>query len=229
MIGAKVFHSALAVPGGERAVRPWLGGFNLLPYRQRNAQLARRRRFKEWLAAALGGGAALLAVIGWQAAAKARIDAQRLSLEHTLSDLSAPLAEHARLVQAQDERHQGEARAKTLSEPLAHLRDLLDALSVEPGDGVVLQQLRHGEHETALLATSRAHIASAEWLERLSAVRGVRGADVGDLHRAPSRGNAAAGGAGGTVEFNAHLRWSDGPPNASTRRPVKSGTSGGAK
>ena len=58
------------------------------------------------------------------------------------------------------------ARAASLSEPLTHLLDLLEALSFEPGDGVVLQQLRQREHETELLATSRGHLASAEWLKR---------------------------------------------------------------
>ena len=175
-----------------RLTRPWLGGFNLLPYRQRNARLARRRRVLEWLVAALAGCAAVLALAGWQAFEKARLDAQRASIEHTLTGLTAPLAEHATLLRAQDELRKHAARAASLSEPLTHLLDLLDALSFEPGDGVVLRQLRQREHETELLATSRGHIASAEWLKRLSAIRGVKGAEMSDLHRPTTRGTAAA-------------------------------------
>ena len=177
---------------GARFARPWLGGFNLLPYRQRNARLARRRRLLEWFAAALAGFAAVLALVGWQAFERARLDAQRASIEQSLTQLAEPLAEHARLLRAQDEQRKGVARAMNLSEPLTHLRDLLDALSFEPGDGVVLQQLRQREHETELLATSRGHIASAEWLKRLSAIRGVKGAEVSDLHRSAPRSSAVA-------------------------------------
>jgi hypothetical protein len=151
---------------GTRFARSWLGGFNLLPYRQTNARLARRRRVIEWVAAVCAGCAAVFALGGWQVIERARLDAQRVSIEHTLTQLSAPLAEHAALLRARDEQRRDVARAKSVSEPLTHLRDLLDALSFEPGDGVVLQQLRHREDETELLATSRGHLASAEWLKR---------------------------------------------------------------
>jgi Tfp pilus assembly protein PilN len=193
---------------GVRFARPWLGGFNLLPYRQRNARLARQRRLLEWGAAALAGFAAVLALVGWQAFERARLDAQRASIEQSLTQLAVPLAEHASLLQAQEAQSKGAARAATLSEPLIQLRDLLNALSFEPGDGVVLHQLRQREHETELLATSRGHIASAEWLKRLSAVRGVKGAEVSDLHRSTPRGSAvAAPSTTGPIEFGAHLRW----------------------
>jgi hypothetical protein len=221
---------------GARFARLWLGGFNLLPYRQRNARLLRRQRLLEWLAAALAGFAAVLAFIGWQAFERSRLDVRRASLEQSLTHLAVPLAEHARLLRAQDEQRKGAARAMNLSEPLVHLRDLLDALSFEPGDGVVLQQLRHREHETELFATSRGHIASAGWLKRLSAIRGVQGAEVSDLHRSAPRSSAvAAGRVTGPIEFGAHLRWDD-PPNKTAhtaglaaQRPMKSEQSGGAK
>lgn len=221
---------------GARFARPWLGGFNLLPYRQRNARLARRRRLLEWVAAALAGFAAVFALVGWQAFERARLDAQRASIEQSLAQLAMPLAEHARLLRVQDEQRKGVARAKNLSEPLMHLRDLLDALSFEPGDGVVLQQLRQREHETELLATSRGHIASAEWLKRLSAIRGVKGAEVSDLHRStPRGGTAAVVSATGPIEFGAHLRWDYLPQKAAHTSgfaaplSMKSEQSGGTK
>jgi type IV pilus assembly protein PilN len=102
---------------------------------------------------------------------------------------------------------------------------------------VVLQQLRHREDETELLAISRGHLASAEWLKRLSAIRGVKGAEVSDLHRSVSRGGAAAAQASvaGPIEFGAHLRWNEPaqkaarPAGSTTQRPVKSEQSRGAK
>jgi type IV pilus assembly protein PilN len=184
--------NASAASRGARLVQPWLGGFNLLPYRQRNARLARQARVREWIAAALAGCAAILALAAWQAFDKARLDAYRASFEQSLMQLSAPLAEHAKLLRTQDEQRNNAARAASLSEPLQHLLDLLEALSFEPGDGVVLRQLRQREHETELLATSRSHLASAEWLKRLSAIRGVKGAQMNDLHRPATRGSALA-------------------------------------
>jgi Tfp pilus assembly protein PilN len=220
----------------SHVARPWLGGFNLLPYRQRNARLARRRRLLEWVVAALAGFAAVLALVGWQAFETARLDVQRAAIEQSLAQLAMPLAEHATLLRAQDEQRKDAARAMSLSEPLTHLRDLLNALSFEPGDGVVVQQLRQREHETELLATSRGHIASAEWLKRLSAVRGVKEAEVSDLHRsAPRSGAVTAASVTGPIEFGAHLRWDDLPKKTAhtsdlaARRPMKSEQSGGAK
>ncbi|WNC90054.1 fimbrial assembly protein [Paraburkholderia sp. FT54] len=221
---------------GTRFARSWLGGFNLLPYRQRNARLARQRRVLEWIAAVCAGCVAVFALAGWQAIERARFDAQRVSIEHTLTQLSAPLAEHAALLSSRDEQRRNAARSKSLSEPLTHLRDLLDALSFEPGDGVVLQQLRQRVDETELQATSRGHLASAEWLKRLSAIRGVKGAEVSDLHRSASRGGMATEASiGGPVEFGAHLRWNEPaqkaarPAGSTAQRPVKSEQSRGAK
>lgn len=220
---------------GGRFAQSWLGGFNLLPYRQRNARLARRRRQLEWIAAAFAGYAAVLLLAGWQTFERARLDAQRASIEQSLTQLSVPLEEHATLLRTRDEQSNDAARVKRLSGPLTYLRDLLEALSFEPGDGVVLQQLRQREHETELLATSRGHVASAQWLKRLSRIRGVKGAEVGDLHRPAPRGSGAPGSMAGLVEFGARLRWDDeglemaGKRGSLESRPMKSELSGGAK
>jgi type IV pilus assembly protein PilN len=132
------------------------------------------------------------------------------------------------LSRAQQEQRKTAARAATLATPLAHLRDLLEALSFEPGDGVVLRQFRQREYETELLATSGSHIASAEWLKRLGAIHGVQGAEVRDLHRPAGKGGASRDQAiGGPVEFDARLRWGDPPPKAT--RASKAAQTGGAR
>ena len=240
MRGRLLLHAAGSNPltpsRGARFFPPWPGGFNLLPYRQRNVRLARRRCLREWVAAAFAGCAAVLALAGWQAFEKGRLDAQRASNERSLTQLAAPLAEHAKLLRGQDELRKHAARATSLSEPLTHLLDLLEALSFEPGDGVVLRQLRQREQETELLASSRGHIASAEWLKRLSAIHGVKGVEMSNLHRPATRGSAPVDeSASGPVEFGAHLRWDDPAPKAAhiagsaAVRPVKSEPSGGVK
>ncbi|MBU9157710.1 pilus assembly protein PilN, partial [Burkholderia gladioli] len=64
--------------------RAWLGGFNLLPYRRRDARRERRRRLLE-LAGAVGLGVAGVALAcAMQGLERKRIDARRLVLEQQL-------------------------------------------------------------------------------------------------------------------------------------------------
>jgi len=191
---------------------------------------------REWMAATLAGCAAIFSLAAWQAFEKARLDGERASFEQSLVQLSTPLAEHATLLRTQEEQRKNAARAASLSEPLERLLDLLEALSLEPGGGVVLRQLRQREHETELLATSRGHLASAEWLKRLSAIPGVKGAEMSDLHRPVTRGSVRADeSVSGPVEFGARLHWDDPAPSAARRvgsapaSPMKSAPSGGTK
>ncbi|MGF6510798.1 fimbrial assembly protein [Paraburkholderia sp. 32] len=222
------FSSGVAASADQRAAVPWLGGFNLLPYRQRNVRLARRRCMRDWAVAACVGAAGVSLVAGWQSFAAARLDARRAAAGHALTPLAVPLAEHAKLSRAEQDEREAAARAASLARPLAHLRDLLDALSFEPGDRVVLRQLRQREYETELLATSSDHIASAEWLKRLGAIHGVQGAEMRDLHRPTGKGGASTEQAiGGPVEFDARLRWGD-PPHKATRA-LKAAATGGAR
>ncbi len=236
--GVSRFASSQASPSmrNVRVAKPWLGGFNLLPYRQRNARLARQRCLREWLAAALAGVVAVLVLAAWQAFERTRIDVQRASIERSFTQMAAPLAEYARLTRAQDEQRKATALAASLSAPLTRLRALLDALSFEPGEGVVLRQLRQREHDTELLATSQGHLASAEWLKRLSAIRGVTGAEMSDLHRPVLPAHTFADeSVTGPIEFGARLRWGEPASNtvraagAAASRPVKSELSGGTE
>jgi Tfp pilus assembly protein PilN len=186
-----------------------IGGFNLLPYRRNNARRARRRCLIEWLAAALFGCVALLGIAGWQAVERARLDAQRASSEQVLAQLTAPLAEHTRLSHDADERSKRTVRAVALSIPLTRLLDLLDTLSNMPAEGVILQQIRQRVHETELLATSTNPVASAVWLKQLGTVRGVKNADVTDLHSLTRTGPGAPASGAGQLEFAARLRWDE--------------------
>ncbi|MEM5388006.1 fimbrial assembly protein [Paraburkholderia phymatum] len=188
------------------AARIKAGGFNLLPHRQRDARLARRRRYIEWTTAALCGCVAAAALVAWQAFERASIDRQRAVLDRKLATLASPLAEHTRLTgEASNERLQNE-RAATLSEPLVHLLDLLDALSQEPSEAVVIKQLRQRGRDTEMLAASTDHAAASAWLNRLAALRGVKDASLSDLHRTASATESSA-----AIELTANLKW-DGPP-----------------
>jgi Tfp pilus assembly protein PilN len=203
-----------------RRVRPvWLGGFNLLPHRQRSARIERRRRVVEACAAVVAGTLAVLALAAWQAVDRMRLDAQRVSFERSLAQLAAPLAEHARLTRDANDARLRTARAATLSEPLAHLLALLDALGRERDEQVAVLQLRQRDHETDLLATAHDHAAPASWVKRLSAIRGVKDAEVKDLRRAATPAHGALQNASGAIEFSARLSW-DGAREPAPRRPV---------
>jgi hypothetical protein len=195
------------------AARIAVRGFNLLPHRQRDARLARRRRYIEWTAAALCGCLAVALLVTWQVIERARLDSERAAVERRLAALALPLAEHERLIgEARNERVQNE-RAVTLSEPLAHLLDLFDALSQESSESVVVKQLRHRERDTELLAASTDHAASAAWLNRLAALKGVTDSDLSDVRRATNATDPAT-----AFDVTAHLKW-DGAP-AKTKAAV---------
>lgn len=196
-----------AQTGSDKGRNGWRArGFNLLPHRERDARRARRRRFVEWMSAALSGCLAVALLTGWQAFERKRIDSARETIDGKLAALAQPLAEHARLVaDASNERLQSE-RAAALSGPLAHLLDLLEALSRESSDAVVVRRLRHRERETELLATSTDHAAASLWLKRLAALKGVRDSDLSDLHSTSDATHSSD-----AIDFTAHLKW-DGAP-----------------
>lgn len=186
-------------------------GFNLLPHRQRDARLARRRRYAEWTSAVLCGCVAVALLVTWQTFERVRIDGERAAIEQRLAALAPPLAEQTRLVrEARDERLRDE-RAATLSEPLTHLLDLLDALSSESSHAVVVRQLRQRGRDTELLAASSDHAASAAWLNRLAALKGVKDSDLSDVHRATNATDVST-----PFEIKAQLKW-DGSPE---KRPA---------
>ncbi|HXZ10376.1 MAG TPA: fimbrial assembly protein [Paraburkholderia sp.] len=199
-----------------------IGGFNLLPYRQRDARLARRRCVTEWLGAAMAGGFAVLAFAGIQWFEAAQLDAQRASIGRSLAELGTPLAEHARLVQAAADRRARAILAETISLPLTHLLDLLDALSGESANDVVVQELRHRPEETQIRATAADHVASAAWLKQLGAVRDATGVALDELHRTVAGPQGDISATRAQVDFAARLRWKA-PPTSSQHPPLASG------
>lgn len=204
--------------------RAWIGGFNLLPWRLSNARRARRRCLLEWLVAALFGCVALIGLVGWQTFERGRLDAQRLSAEQVLAQLTAPLAEHAKLSHDADERVKRAARAVEVVKPLTRLLDLLDALSNMPAEGVILQQLRQRVHESELLATSSNPVASADWLKRLGTVQGVKNSEITDLHPLTQARSGAQVGGGAALEFAARLRWEQDADHEEGAKPRSSAT-----
>ncbi|TKC90787.1 fimbrial assembly protein [Trinickia terrae] len=193
-------------------LRAQCGGFNLLPYRQRDARRARRRFLIECLAAALMGCAAVSVWAGWEALVRARLDAKREALEATLASLAAPLAEYRRLEGLRADQHMRAVLAQRLSEPRERLVALFDALSREADPDVELRELKQTDHEVSLLASAKDSASSSAWLARLKAVRGVRAVDVSDLRHVLALPGDDVIGAGNTIEFTAHVRWDGAAP-----------------
>src|ERR1700676_1084575 len=99
--------AALCCGDGTRAARGdamsavGLHAFNLLPYRPGARRRARNRALAVLAGASLAGCAAVGAAAGWDALERVSIDEKRAVLDAALRQLSAPVAEHARLVEAE--------------------------------------------------------------------------------------------------------------------------------
>lgn len=188
----------------------WVGGFNLLPWRQSQLRRARRRCLVDWACAAALGGAGVLALGGWQVFERMRVDAQRAEMERSLATMAGPLAEHDRLARRIAAQREHDERAVAMGASLAHLFNLLAALSREASAEVTVQRLVQRDGEIVLTCEARDHAASAEWLEQLRDLEGVRSVSVSELKRADA-GPASHAGAQPreTVQFTATVRWDD--------------------
>jgi Tfp pilus assembly protein PilN len=187
--------------------RAHIGGFNLLPYRQRGARRARRRCLIECLVAVLAGCVAVTAWAGWDMLERARLEAKRAALETTLASLGVPLAEYRRLEGRRADLHRRMALVQKLAEPRARLLDLFDALSRETYPGIVLREFKQAEREVTLVASATDSDASSAWLARLKGVGGIRSVDVADLRHVAALPVDDDLGAESAIEFAAHLRW----------------------
>ena len=195
-----------------RAVRVFprraIGGFNLLPWRQRAIRRLRRRRLLEWGAAALGGCACALGVVLWQRIEFSALEARREVLERPLAQWRAPLAEAQRLARESEARRVGDQRARQYARATTRFFALADALASDVPPGVGLQQLAQSADETDLQASAADESAAAAWLSRLRSLPGVEAVSVRELKR-----GAAAGAARDTtsdsepIRVAAHLVW----------------------
>ncbi|WP_017777191.1 PilN domain-containing protein [Paraburkholderia kururiensis] len=190
----------------------WMGGFNLLPWRRAQMRRARRRCLLGWACAAALGGAGVIALGGWQVFERMRVDAQRAETERSLAAMAGPLAEHDRLARRIAGQRERDERAVAMGASLAHLLDFLAALSREASAEVAVQRLVQHDGEIVVTGEARDHAASAEWLERLRDLEGVRSVSVSELKRAEPGPTPRAGTQPReTVQFTATVRWDDAP------------------
>ena len=167
-----------------------IGGFNLLPWRQRAIRRLCRRRLLEWFAAALGGCVCALGPLLWQHVERSGLEARRQALVRSLAHWRAPVAEAQRLTRESEAQRAAEQFARHHARATARLFALADALASDVPPGVGLQQLSQFADETDLQASAADESAAAAWLGRLRTLRGVEAVSVRELKRATRAGAA---------------------------------------
>ncbi|MEX3952584.1 fimbrial assembly protein [Paraburkholderia sp. EG287B] len=209
-----------------------VGGFNLLPWRQRAIRRRRCWRLLEWGAAALGGCACALGVVLWQRVECSALEARRAALERPLAQWRAPLAEAQRLTRESEARRVGERLARQHARATARFFALADALASDALPGVGLQQLAQFADETDLQASAADESAAAAWLGRLRSLPDVEAVSVRELKRGAPAGAARERASDGEpIRVAAHLVWQGastvpraGAPRASSDAAAKEAT-----
>jgi Tfp pilus assembly protein PilN len=179
-----------------------IGGFNLLPYRQR---VARGRRHRVLIEAAAAGLAGVLAALAWTASdalQRAGLADRRAGLESMLAGFAAPLAEYRQLERISGAASEHAELAARHARPLARILDVVDALSRVPDGAVALHRLELKDGGLELDASAVDSEASAAWIDRLASVRRVRSAEITDWR-------LAADGAPYSTNVQARLQWDD--------------------
>jgi type IV pilus assembly protein PilN len=179
-----------------------IGGFNLLPYRQRVARGRRRRCVVECTVAAIAGALAALAWSAWDGLEQARLADRRTTLESTLAGFAAPLAEYRRIEGISAEASEHALVAAELAMPRARILDVIDTLSRVPPSGVLLHRLKLTNGAVEVDASAADSASSAAWIDRLARVRGVRSAEITDWRLAAENARHA-------INVAARLQWDD--------------------
>ncbi|KUY92975.1 fimbrial protein [Burkholderia territorii] len=186
-----------------------LGGFNLLPYRERLAQALRRRRATQCAVAIVLGA---LGACVWTGAATAwrwRVDAERTQVDARLRQLQPQVDAARRAAGAAADHAQRDARAVALAGPYLRVAGLLATLAQVRDDTVRLDALRTTSSGAELDARAANYRAAVRWLARIAAEQRDWRFDIGALTPA-----SAAPGAGTAVpfRFSVQMRWHDTPP-----------------
>ncbi|BAX59486.1 fimbrial protein [Burkholderia stabilis] len=199
-----------SVSGPAPVDRAWLGGFNLLPYRERLAQALRHRR------AAQCGTAILLGVLGvglWTGAAtwlRWRVDAERASVETRLRQLQPQMNAATHAAGAAAAATQRGARAAELAAPYRRVAALLATLALVRGDTVRLDTLRTTPTGAVLDARAASYRAAARWLAGMAREQRDWRIDIDALKPAS---DAPVASAGMPFRFSVQLRWHDAMPS----------------
>ncbi|WP_175924502.1 fimbrial protein [Burkholderia latens] len=200
------------------AVPSPLGGFNLLPYRERLAHTLRRRRAMQC------GAAIVLGVLGaglWTGAATVwrwRVDAERTRVDAQLRQWQPRLDVARRAAGAAADVAQRDAQAALRAAPYRRIAGLLATLAQARDDTVRLDALRATSSGAVLDARATSYRAAARWLARIAAEQHGWRFDIGELAPASA---APVADLAAPFRFSVQVRWHDGSPR-------RNATGGGA-
>jgi len=192
--------------GPAEVDRAGLGGFNLLPYRERLAQALRRRR------AAQCGTAILLGVLGaglWTGAAawlRWRVDAEHVSVETRLRQLQPRVEVATRAASAAAAAARRGAQAAELAAPYRRVAALLATLAQVRDDAVRLDTLRTTPTGAELDVRATSYRAAERWLAGMA--REQRGWRI-DIDALKPASDAPVASTGMPFRFSVQLRWRD--------------------
>jgi len=186
-------------------------------------------------AAGLAGCAGVGAVAGWDALERVHIEEKRDSFDVALRQLSAPIAEHARLVERQVLERRAQSAAAPLAEPRARFLGLLDALARGTSQGNIgLQRVTQRVSEVELAASAPDSHTAAAWLKALEKVTGVRAVEIVEMRRrvvavrppavavaAVQPGAVNSQGKTGPYDFIAVVRWTQSAGGEATPKLLK--------
>lgn len=160
---------------------------------------------RQLIECATGVAAGAVIAVGCAALAPAgsNLRARHERLEREMANLSAPLAEYARLERAEQGALASAAAAAVRARPAADLRLLLGTLSAQAHAGVTVRRLRQNREEFEMQVRAVDSAACASWVARLARVPGWEGTDMVDLRWvATLKGSQAER----TVEANVRVR-----------------------
>ncbi|UEP48503.1 fimbrial protein [Burkholderia ambifaria] len=186
-----------------------LGGFNLLPYRERLAQALRRRRATRCGAAIVLGVFGVCVWAGAQTVWRWRVDAERARVEAQLRQLQPEVAALRRAAGAAADLAQRDARSAVLAAPYRHATGLLATLAQVRDDTVRLDALRTTSSGAVLDARATSYRAAGRWLARIAAEQRDWRFDIGALTPASATPVTASAA---PFRFSVQVRWHGATP-----------------
>ncbi|WP_175957902.1 fimbrial protein [Burkholderia sp. BCC0405] len=181
-------------------------GFNLLPYRERLAQVLRRRRAMQCGAAILFGVLGACLWTGAAAGARWRVDTERASVEARLRQLQPQVGAATRSAKAAAVAAQRDAQAAALAAPYRHVAGLLATLARMRDGTVRLDALRTTSAGAVLDVRAASYRAAARWLAGMA--REQRGWRI-DIDALKPASDAPVATGGMPFRFSVQLRWHD--------------------
>ena len=195
--------------GRNSAGHAALGGFNLLPYRERVAHALRRRRATQCGAAIVLGVFGACVWTGAQTVWRWRIDAERARVEAQLRQWQPQVAAARRAAGVAADLAQRDARSVVLAAPYRRATGLLVTLAQVRDDTVRLDALRTTSSGAVLDARATSYRAAARWLARIAAEQRDWRFDIGELTQASAMPVTASAA---PFRFSVQVRWHDASP-----------------